>query len=239
MIELKEGAILVADAHYASYRPLFHTLIDKIISKELETTQLLLMGDVFDLLMGSIDAFLETERLIIEKLNRLSLEIEIIYLEGNHDFQLASIFPHMKIFPLALQPVEALFDNKKGFLAHGDWAEGLLYAFYSRIIRNRVVLKLLNFTDVVMKYKISEKFFQKMKKKSLCSEFRGFENYIRRKFKGKRYFSDWFIEGHYHQGSNFMIDGMIYHNLEAFACNKSYFVVQSNNSVITLSQHTL
>jgi len=239
MIHLKEGAVLVADAHYASYRPLFSTLIDKIISKEIQTTQLLLMGDVFDLLMGPIDAFIQAEKEIIDKLNTLSLEIEIIYLEGNHDFQLSSIFPHMKIYPMALQPVLSVYNNQEGFLAHGDWAGGFIYNLYSKIIRNKLVLKLLNFTDVVVRYKLSQKFSQKMRKKLICSEFIGFENYIKNKFKKNKRFHGWFVEGHYHQGSNFLLEGMIYHNLGALACNKSYFVVQSNNNVITLSHHTL
>lgn len=239
MIELKEGAILVADAHYASYRPLFATLIDKIISKEIETRQLLLMGDVFDLLMGPIKSVVKNEEIIINKLNQLSQEIEVIYLEGNHDFQLKTIFPYMKIYPLAVQPVQSLFNDKAGFVAHGDWNEGILYRLYSALIRNKLILKILNFTDIAVKYSISEKFSQKMKEKFLCSDFKGFENYIKRKFKDKKYICDWFIEGHYHQGSNFLVDGMIYHNLDALACNKSYFVVQSSNNVIALSRHTL
>ena len=239
MIDLKEGAVLVADAHYASYRPLFNTLIDKIISKEVQTTQLLLMGDVFDLLMGPIKSFVESEKLIIDKLNKLSLEIEVIYLEGNHDFQLASIFPHMKIFPLALQPVKSTFKSQEGFLAHGDWGGSLSYRLYSAMIRNSFVLKLLSFTDVILNKMISRKFYKKMQKKLICSEFQGFDTFIRQKFKNNSSFQGWFIEGHYHQGSSFLVDSMFYHNLEAMACNKSYFVVQSSNNVIALSRHTL
>lgn len=239
MIKLKEGAVLVADAHYASYRPLFHTLIDKIISKEIQTTQLLLMGDVFDLLMGPIKIFVETEKIIIEKLNKLSLEIEIIYLEGNHDFQLSSIFPHMRIYPLGMQPVKSTFKNQEGFLAHGDWGGSLSYRLYSSIIRNHYVLKFLSFTDFVSKNKMSERFYKKMQKKLICSKFEDFDHFINEKFKNHDNFYGWFIEGHYHQGSSFLVDEMFYHNLEAMACNKSYFVVQSSNNVIALSRYTL
>jgi len=239
MIVLQEGAVLVADAHYASYRPLFHQLIDQIISKEIETTQLLLMGDVFDLLMGPIAAFVDSEELIIEKLNRLSLEIEIIYLEGNHDFMLSSIFPHMKIYPLATQPVRASYNGKEGFLAHGDWGGSPSYRLYSAIIRSRMVLKILNFADIVVGRRISRLFYQKMQRKKICSDFKGFETYIQNKFEDKSSFYGWFIEGHYHVGSSFFVDKMFYHNLQAMACNKSYFVVQSNKNVIALTQHTL
>lgn len=239
MIQLQEGAVLVADAHYASYRPLFLSLIEKILSKEIQTKQLLLMGDIFDLLMGPIDAFVEREKHMIDKLNQLCLEIEVIYLEGNHDFQLKSLFPHMTVYPLALQPVRSQFHNHAGFLAHGDWAEGFLYRLYTRLIRNKIILKLLNFTDIVLKHKISQIFSKKMKNKLICSEFKGFENYIKRKFQTHQNFHGWFIEGHYHQGKDFLVDGMIYHNIEALACNKSYFIVQSGHNVMTLSKQTL
>ncbi len=234
MLEVKEGAVFVADAHYASYRPLFRVLIQKILAKEIITTQLFLMGDIFDLLMGPISAFRQAEDEIILELKQLSQEIEVIYLEGNHDFQLASLFPHMKVFTLKQQPVPAMFQGKEGLLAHGDWGEGFSYGLYSTIIRSQVTLKLLELFDRVFFRKISHLFRLKMESKALCSSFLNFEAYINRKLRKKKLLDGWLIEGHYHQGSSFFVDKLFYHNLEAMACNKSYFVVQSNMNRITL-----
>lgn len=239
MLEVKEGAFFVADAHYASYRPLFAKLVEQLMAGELKTPQLFLMGDVFDLLMGPIKAFTKMEQDLVTKLQELSQKMEVIYLEGNHDFQLKSIFPDMVIYPLSAQPIEASFKNQKGFLAHGDWNEGRMYKIYTFIIRNRVILRTLDLLDRLFFHQISRRFRQKIAEKKLCSEFQNFETYIRTKFKGESRYEGWFIEGHYHQGSRFLIDEMLYHNLEAMACNKSYFVVQSNMNVISLVNHTL
>ncbi len=239
MIEVKEGAIFVADAHYASYRPLFKKLIDLIESGEIQTPQLFLMGDVFDLLMGPIKAFTKAEQKIVSQLQTLSQRLEIIYLEGNHDFQLKSIFPDMKIITLKDQPVQALYNGKEGYLAHGDWNEGLLYRIYSLVIRNRFFLYFLHLCDTLLGGKLSLWFRTRMSRKKICHDFEGFESYIVKKFQRKDRYNGWFVEGHYHQGSSFFVDGTFYHNLSAMACNKSYFVVQSSDKVISLVSHTL
>ncbi|EAH5875068.1 UDP-2,3-diacylglucosamine diphosphatase, partial [Campylobacter coli] len=47
------------------------------------------MGDIFDLLIGEISATHEFAKPYIKLLEELALKMEIIYLEGNHDFNLA------------------------------------------------------------------------------------------------------------------------------------------------------
>jgi UDP-2,3-diacylglucosamine hydrolase len=239
MLEVKEGAIFVADAHYATYRPQFKKLIDKIVSGEIKTPQLFLMGDIFDLLMGPIKAFTQAEEPIVKQLQELSKSMEIIYFEGNHDFQLKQIFPDMQIYPLSAQPLAVTYKGSQGYLAHGDWNEGSLYRLYSWLIRNRIVLYGLAFLDRLLLYKISKLFREKMRAKQLCSEFKNFENYIHQKFRRATPYKGWFIEGHYHQGSTFFVGEIFYQNLAAMACNKSYFVVQSKEDVISLVSCTL
>lgn len=239
MLELKVGAILVADAHYASYRPLFSSLIAKLLSKELQTTQLILMGDIFDLLMGPIDAFKEESAEIIKDLNLLSQRIEVVYLEGNHDFLLCDIFPNMKIFSLKQQPVDVMFEGKLGYLAHGDWGGDIFYRFFTFLIRSRALLAGLNFLDNLLKRKISKQLSKQMSKKNICSKFETFQEHINEKFIGYKSAGTWFIEGHYHQGRSFLVDEMVYYNLQAMACNKSCFVVQSNKNEVSLTAFTL
>jgi UDP-2,3-diacylglucosamine hydrolase len=239
MLELKEGAVLVADAHYASYRPQLKLLIDKLLSGEIQTTQLLLMGDIFDLLMGPIDRFVDNNRDIINALNQLSQKIEVIYFEGNHDFVVSKTFPDMKVYSLSNQPVAASYKGSKGYLAHGDWGSSWSYRLYCTIIRNKPLLHGLNFVDKIIAHKISKFLENKMHKKQICSDFVTFQEHIERKFEKHKHIKGWFIEGHYHQGSSFFIGDMIYHNLQAMACNKSYFVVQSNKNDVVLTAFTL
>ncbi len=239
VIELQEGAVLVADAHYADYRPLFKSLIDKIESGTIETTQLVLMGDVFDLLFAPMSRLQSNEADIIRQLNRLSQKIEIIYLEGNHDFLLKKIFPRMKIYTLAQQPVAARFKGKSGWLAHGDWGGDLKFRVFTKIIRSSFNLFFLNLLDRLFFYRISDGFRRRLASKKICSDFRGFEEHIKKRFLDHPGYKGWFVEGHYHQGSSFSMEALFYRNLSALACNQSYFVVQSNKDEISLSECTL
>lgn len=54
------------------------------------------MGDIFDLLIGEISATHEFAKPYIKLLEELALKMEIIYLEGNHDFNLARFFKGLK-----------------------------------------------------------------------------------------------------------------------------------------------
>jgi len=54
MVAIKENAIFIADSHYPHHGDDFLTLLKKLDNKEIETQQLFLMGDNFDLLFGTI-----------------------------------------------------------------------------------------------------------------------------------------------------------------------------------------
>ena len=47
MIEIKEGALFVADAHYPHHGDEFMQLLHKLENGEMTTPQLFLMGDIF------------------------------------------------------------------------------------------------------------------------------------------------------------------------------------------------
>lgn len=82
------------------------------------------------MLIGEISATHEFAKPYIELLEELALKIEIIYLEGNHDFNLSCFFKRVKIFNLQEQPIKLNLHTSKGNnlvlnsafikLAHGD-----------------------------------------------------------------------------------------------------------------------
>jgi len=99
-IELQEGAFIISDAHYSHQRGELLDFIKEIQSKQLVITQLILMGDIFDALFGGIDFTYKVNQELIDLINKISLEIDVIYLEGNHDFNLSKIFPHCKVYSI-------------------------------------------------------------------------------------------------------------------------------------------
>jgi len=225
-IVLKEGAYLISDAHYSELRPELLTLIEQIHSKDIVVKQLILMGDIFDALFGDVPYTEKKNRKMIRLLNEISREIEVVYLEGNHDFNLTHYFPYMKIFPMKMQPVQCVYEEKNIYLAHGDFDGDWSYKLYCRFIRNRAVVKLLVLIDKFLQHKILKKLDAYLAKKDDCNEFSNFKQYVSTRLEYK-FQCDYFIEGHYHQNKHFIFENFEYINLAAFACNQRYFIVKS------------
>jgi len=223
---LKEGALLLGDAHYSHLRPELLKLMEDIASKKLQIPQLVLMGDVLDALFGDVSYLLQENSIIVQLIQKISQEIEVIYLEGNHDFNLKNLFKDAKIFSIQEQPVIADYGGKTIALAHGDFDGVLSYRLYSSIIRNRWVLKLLSAIDTKIGNKIIKKLDIYLGKKEDCKEFRGFQEYLEKRHLEK-YRCNFFIEGHYHQNRSYTFETFEYINLAAFACNQRYFIVKS------------
>lgn len=225
-IEIQEGAFIVADAHYSQKRPRFLDFLKDIDSKKLQPTQLILMGDIFDALFGGVPHTQAVNHEAIKLLNKISLSIEVIYLEGNHDFKLKNIFKYAKVFPISKQPLKARYKNKTVFLAHGDILSPLGYKIYTSIIRNPFVLFMLMWLDMILGHSILKRLDSYLGKKNDCREFVNLEKFISKRLANK-YNCDYFIEGHFHQNRTIKFENFTYINLAAFACNQRYFIVKS------------
>ncbi len=224
-IQIREGAFFVTDAHYSHLRPAFLDFLKDIDAKKLQPTQLFLMGDIFDALFFEVPITQKMNSEALELLKKISLEIEVIYLEGNHDFKLKKIFPDMQVFSIEEQPVSCEYNNKKVLLAHGDFGSNFSYRVYTSVIRNSFVLRIINFLDLLLQHKLYYKLDTYLSKKDDCKEFVGFKEFIERRLVDK-YECDYFIEGHFHQNRSFQFEKFRYINLGAFACNQRYFIVK-------------
>lgn len=235
-IKILDGAFVVSDAHYSDKRPQLLDFIKDIHSKKLQPTQLILMGDIFDALFGGVEYTQKTNREIIRLLNEISLEIEVVYLEGNHDFNLKMIFPKAKVFPISSQPVICSYRDKKVLLAHGDIEGDLGYKIYTALIRNPVILFFLRILDSISGHYILKKLDIYLGKKDDCKEFIGLREYMSKRLSGK-YSCDYFIEGHFHQNKTIEFEDFVYINLGAFACNQRYFIVKSSKDTELLQEN--
>jgi UDP-2,3-diacylglucosamine hydrolase len=225
---LKMGAILIADAHCAPWRTDFIDFLHALESGEIITEQLILMGDVFDMLYGPIPRTYGYNTEGIELLNRLSQKMEIIYLEGNHDFLLEKVFPNLHVIRRENQPLILNYENSRIAFSHGDSAMGLGYETYTALIRSPLILGFLRFIDMLGKGFIVAWLEQQMKRKSHCRSIEHFESLIEKRlhsFEKGRF--DILVEGHFHQNRTFDFPHFHYINVGAFACNERYFTVQS------------
>lgn len=196
MIEIKEGAVFVADSHYPHHGDAFLRLLLEIESQVLSPPQVFLMGDNFDLLFGHNTYIEQKNHEVVVLLQGLSQSIDFYYFEGNHDFCLKDIFFDMKVYSREMQPIVFALNGKKVALAHGDkYATGLFYHLYCLFLRNKMTLTLLKpFQKWLINHRI-----QKLSKKNICQVFHGFEQRVSEILLSYDEV-DLVIEGHFHQG---------------------------------------
>ena len=218
MVEIKEGAIFVADSHYPHHGNNFLTLLKKLENGQITTSQLFLMGDNFDLLFGHNEYIIIFSLEAISRLQRLSKKIEIHYFEGNHDFALSELFPHIHLYPRENQPIMMRLGEQNVALSHGDkYATGWSYNLYSKIVRHPKFITLLRpFERLIINHRIS-----KLSTKKICHPFKGFEKRVE-KILTHYPDADLVIEGHFHQAQKL---GK-YLSLPSQACQNQVAVVE-------------
>jgi UDP-2,3-diacylglucosamine hydrolase len=224
-LSIKNNSIFVADSHYSDNNEQFLTFLENIINKKVETSQLFFMGDMFDFISGESKYFVLKNKKLIDIINELSNTIEIVYLEGNHDYNMQKLFPKVKVYKREQQPVFAKYNDKNVALSHGDNFINWKYDLYCSIIRNTYLLKFLNFIDI--NYFISKKIEEALLKKNICHKMTNYENIVKRRMKS--YTSDIVIEGHYHQGESFVINNKKYVNIPSLCCSFKYLRFNNSN----------
>ncbi len=234
MIEIQNGAIFISDAHEGQTRDGFYKFLLKIEKKEIFTPQLIFMGDMFDLLVDQISHTKKLNQQTLNIINRLSKDIEIIYLEGNHDFSIKNIFPFCKVFPIEKQPLKCYFRDKIILLSHGDVYQDIGYQRYTKIIRNSNILRVLNIINILTFNSISKLIIYKQNIKNMCNK-RSVLNKIKRKSKiydieNSRF--DFICEGHYHQHIECTLENYKYKVFQSFACDGSYFQIDFQGEIV-------
>jgi UDP-2,3-diacylglucosamine hydrolase len=226
MIKLEHNAIFIADSHYNNNRIELIQLLEDIKQDKIKTNQIFLMGDIFDFLSSQIEYFCKINKLAIDILNDLAKQKDIIYLEGNHDFNLKPLFPNIYIVPRDLQPIFVQSYTKTIAISHGDIYTPFVYNIYSYIFRSHTFQKILNFIDI--NNIISKYFTKKLANKSICKTQDNFVDFIN--MRKILYNTELVIEGHYHQG---YIDNE-YINIPSFYCDKAYLVYNLKDDIFSL-----
>lgn len=239
---IREGAMFVADVHYQESRRDFEQLIEKLENGGSRPPQLFLLGDIFDCLVGEVQASVEAEKQMITRLNRLSETLEIHYLEGNHDFNLTSLFPKIHVYSRSVQPLNCQIESgrKTVSLSHGDIASGWLHESYMSTIRNRQVLQCLDFIDRrVLASRVYHDLMRRLKQKWLCREIADFKEIAQYRIRTLGLKTDCLIEGHFHQSCCFSDLEVKYYGLGSFACKPMVFIVEFINNGVNLRSYRI
>ena len=223
MLTIKENAIFIADSHHPHHGDDFLYLLAKIELELVETSQIFLMGDNFDLLFGYNDYIQTFSEKAIDLLQKISKKIEVHYFEGNHDFCLKDIFTNMNVYSRDLQPIMFKLGEKKVAISHGDkYVTGFGYDLYCKILRNQTTLTLLKpFEKAIIDDRM-----EKLSAKNICHDFNGFEKRVEEILKHYED-ADLVIEGHFHQSK---IVGK-YISLPSQACQGLVGVIEEGKMV--------
>jgi len=221
---IQDNAIFIADAHYNHKRTQLHKLLLMLQNETLQYNQIFLMGDIFDFLSSEIEYFKFINYKITSIINDLSLSHEIIYFEGNHDFNLKHLFPNVNVISRQDQPIIAEDGKREIALAHGDIFTPYSYDLFTSIIRNHKFIKFINFID--KDDFLSKKVEEKLLNKKICHKQNNFLHFVYDRIQKYNSFSkvDLIIEGHFHQG--YQSDKYI--NIPSLACDNRYMIYQNN-----------
>ncbi len=252
-LELKSGAFFIADAHENEQRQGFLDFLRTLESGQIKTPQLILMGDIFEIFVGQVRPTHDFAAPYVNLLESIATKgVEVLYVEGNHDFNLTKMFRKVRVFALENQPLRlkskanlqakrTKFNNNqvefigksaefKGIssvmLSHGDIFLAPLLSFALKSLRNPILLQALNLADKMLFGAILAKIKANQKKKNLFYQIKNFENLAKERYAKYRVDNALVIEGHYHQNAIFNTKECKYINLPTFAYERSFFVVE-------------
>ena len=229
MIQLKVGAVFISDVHYDinHRKETFENFLTEMEKKL--PPQIIFFGDIFELLFGRVNYTISQNISIIKKIDTLGKKIDIIYLEGNHDFNLKNLFQNILVIPINQQPIKAIFNDEVFLLAHGDIYISKGFSIYRHLIQSTFILTIFNLFDILLFNKIIKKLDFLQHKKAKCFKTFQFEKVVQNRiniFLQNYKNFNYIVEGHFHQNFKTQYKNINYLNLPAFGCNKKYFILE-------------
>ena len=114
--------VILSDLHlWGPEDPLYRALLRFIDTKLEHGDKFFIVGDLFDLFIGNKTVFVERYYELINQLRGLATRnVEVFYIEGNHDFHLENIFDDCGHVRLYADQLHYEWDGRKFHFCHGD-----------------------------------------------------------------------------------------------------------------------
>lgn len=200
---------------------------------------IILLGDIFDLMCGSHEEYLQLYKHHFEAMaDLLSKGKKVYFFEGNHDVHLERLFRKVwknQSILITQEPVVEEIGGKKYYFSHGDEHEvdNISYHKYMRLIRSRP-LKFV--ADHLMPFKVLNYFGERASKMSRKKGAKRFDaEGVRKRFREgvseitKGQF-DFVLGGHSHVKDEYLIPGShsVYLN-NGYALHTGTFILIDNH----------
>ncbi|MCE3047287.1 metallophosphoesterase [Helicobacter kayseriensis] len=228
-LKLNHDAIFIADSHFScKSKGLLDYLTSLFASPP---SQLILMGDIAQILLGNLKNSIQSNIELLANLDRLEKQgTQIVWLEGNHDLFLhkikrSNLLKQTLFIPRKQQPIKAIYHDKIYLLAHGDLFLSKRYELYIQTLTR--IPKLLEIIDYLSAGEIYSELEKKLECKMIKNYPLGFFDFASQRIAlYQKYFQYPFhgiIEGHFHIGKKLTLYGIQYISLPAF-----YFKQEGN-----------
>ncbi len=224
--------VFVADAHLKGPDDPNQADLVKFIDQLNDIKVLVVLGDLFDFWGGNDKVVKKRYKATLEAFSRLrGRGIELLYLEGNHDFAMGPYFVETLKADVHGDSVElAVEDDKRLFLAHGDIiAGGYGHAMWRQSLKRGFMNFLMHSVGPWITWQIA---MAMSKKSRQYSEKKDVEDRLR-EFAGKRIAagSDAVVLGHSHVPGVHEVESGgkkgTYANPGSWAAGKSYLVYEN------------
>jgi len=232
----------ISDVHLTIKNKSEVDLFIKFLSHNIvnEADIILLLGDIFDVMIGSHGQYYADFYDVFEKMRELLSSGHGLYVfEGNHDFNLEKFYESIGFrkfdnFKILKGPEEIEFQNLRILAAHGDERDqGLAHSLFKKTLNSKII----NFaTNKLLSYKVINGVGEYLSAKS--------RNYIwskeveiltRQRFRkiaesyAKIYDYNFFLCGHSHIQDNYLFDeNRIYLNNGFFPQSREFIVVDQD-----------
>lgn len=151
----------ISDIHIKKDGDLRSVLLKQFLnSKEVkESTHIVLLGDIFDLMVGNKNQYLLKFEHTFEAIKKASKGKKLIYISGNHDFSISEIlnkyFQHQD-FQYTSKALILNDKDKKIYLSHGDEVDAgeLSYQRWKKLYSNDIFQKII---DSILPFSIIDK----------------------------------------------------------------------------------
>ncbi|WP_051420489.1 metallophosphoesterase [Helicobacter pametensis] len=221
-LDLNPDAILIADSHFSAKARGILDYLDLLLDSP--PSQLILMGDIAQVLLGNLKSSIKSNLSLLTALNRLETKgVQIIWFEGNHDFFLhhikqTKLLKQTIFIPRTKQPTLCAYQNKSYLLAHGDLFLSSKYELYIKTLTN--IPKLLQVIDYLSAGEIYLEIESKLTNKPIKQHPFHFFEFASSRIEAYKEYSptpfDGIIEGHFHIGKKLELYGIQYISLPSF-----------------------
>lgn len=242
LLTINNDAVFIADSHTQDGR---YSLISTL-QKLSNISQIFLLGDISNLLIGNLKSSIKANQYLLETLESLSNKTQIIYFEGNHDFQLTdfhltSILPRVLKIPRCNQPLFCRFGDKFVLLAHGDLFLDKKYEIYITMLTSKLAAKVFGVLDSLSCGRIYSLIDKNVRDKDIRfpTNTAFIDTLIERRISSYQHYIqthnlhidmiDMIIEGHFHLGKIIKRDNLTYIALPAFHHNQNVFHIGNNS----------